>query len=116
MKKLDQLAEFEEFCHEILPALRADLVDDTLSAEDIARKYEKLGEARRITMIATSENESAVISAIKDLRDRVSGKPTETRDVTHKFDHLSDKELDSALEGAHLELQELTGGKTDTDS
>lgn len=106
--KLDALAEFEEFAATVLPILRKDLASG-LSAEELAVKYEALAEARRINMIATSENDSAVISAIKDLRDRVSGKPKEVQEIEHRLGKLPEEQLDSILESELLTLDEMKG-------
>lgn len=108
IKSLDKLAEYEEFVAEVLPALRADLASG-MSAEAIAEKYEALAEARRISMIATSDNESAVMNAIKDLRDRVSGKPKEVQEIEHRLGKLPEEQLDSILESEAITLGEMTG-------
>lgn len=107
-RDLDRLAEFEQFANEILPALRADLASGK-SAEELATKYEALAEARRISMIATSTNESAVMTAIKDLRDRVSGKPKEVQEIEHRLGKLPEEQLDSILESELLTLNEMKG-------
>lgn len=93
---VDDIMEFEEFRSQILPAIRKDLAAG-LSADEIRKKYESVAVAKMITLLATSDNESAVVAVAKDLQDRTSGKAKERKEIEHRLGKLSDKELDAML-------------------
>lgn len=92
----DDISDFEQFREEILPALRADLKAG-LDAESIYRKYQAYAAARGVTIAMTSNDEGKALTAIKDVLDRVGGKATEKREVEHRFNQLSDQELDAVV-------------------
>lgn len=93
---IDDIKAFEEFRQSILPALQKD-IKAGLSNKQLREKYAAIAEARRITLIATSNNESAVNAAIKDLLDRTEGKPVEKKEIAHRLGKLTDAELDAML-------------------
>lgn len=96
IKNIDELAAFEQFKSEILPYLR-DALQKGASAEEIYKKAEALAAARAVTIAATETDASKALSAIKDILDRSGGKPTDKREITHKYKDLSDEELDAML-------------------
>jgi hypothetical protein len=106
-KNLDDLAAFEEFRHTILPVLQKDLASG-MKADDLRKKYEAVAVAKMITMLTRADSDSAAVAAAKDLQDRVSGKPRETKSIEHRLGKLSDQELDAMLlsEASTLEADE----------
>jgi hypothetical protein len=93
-RNLDELARFEEFQTDVLPALRADL-QAGLSAEDIYKKYTALAAARNITIALTDTDSGRALTAIRDILDRSGGKPTERKEVKHRMEAATDAELNS---------------------
>ena len=65
---IDELAEFEKFKEDILPALRADLKNG-LDAESLYTKYQSYAAARGVTIAMTSGDEGKALQAIKDILD-----------------------------------------------
>ncbi|MCK5020956.1 MAG: hypothetical protein KAS32_28335 [Candidatus Peribacteraceae bacterium] len=96
VKLHDQLAAFESFKNEILPALRADLKTG-LDAAAIYDKYQAYAAARGVTIAMTSADEGKSLQAIKDILDRAQGKAVERRETKHQFEELSDEELDAMV-------------------
>jgi hypothetical protein len=93
---LDRLAAFEEFQEEILPTLRGALKEGK-TAEDIYKLVQAHAAARTATIALTERDPAKALSAIKDILDRSGGKPTERREVEHKYSKLKDEELDSLI-------------------
>ena len=102
---IDDLAEFETFQHEILPALRKD-IESGMPYREMERKYLGLAAARKITIALREPDSSKALAAIKDMQDRADGKPTEHRVNTHKFQALPDEELDAVLKSEIAELED----------
>ena len=96
VKKIDKLAEFEEYCHNILPALRKEIAKGS-SAEEIYSKFAHLAAARGVTIAMTEVDSGKALSAIREILDRSSGKAVERHQVQHKFEKLKDEELDALL-------------------
>jgi hypothetical protein len=94
---VDDLAEFESFRDEVLPILRADIVNPDLDAQGMLRKYVKLAAARGINIALTAERQDLALKAIQDIMDRVHGKPTQKNEHEHSFKDLSDDDLDAVL-------------------
>jgi hypothetical protein len=92
----DDLAEFEEFRREILPMLRKD-IEAGMSAEDMYAKYQAHAAARGITIAMTAADEGKALAAVKDILDRSQGRAIERKENVHRFDKLSDEELDAML-------------------
>lgn len=102
---LDDLAEFEEFRDEILPALRKD-IKSGMSHKDMEKKYLGLAAARKITIALREPDSAKALAAIKDMQDRADGKATEHRVSTHKFEALPDNELDAVLKSEIADLED----------
>lgn len=96
VRGLDQLSEFEESRRELLPKL-ARAVKEKKSVEEILAMCDTIAAARLGTIVATETDNSKVLAAIKDLLDRKHGKSTERKEIKHKFENLSEDELDSVL-------------------
>ena len=95
---LDALAEFEAFQDDILPLLRKAIKEGwTREQIDQHPKVQALLAARQITIALKEMDSAKALSAIKDLRDRTQGKPTEKVETTHRMAQLPDEQLDSIL-------------------
>lgn len=95
---LDDLAAFREFKDEVLPFLRAALDKGwTREQIDAHPKIQAMLAARQITIALTDKDSAKAMAAIKDQRDRTQGKPTEKKEIEHKYSKLKDEELDSLL-------------------
>lgn len=95
-RKLDNLAAFEEFEATILPALRKDLKSG-LTAQQILEKYQGHAAAVLASGMFLSGTPADARAAAKELLDRVQGKPTERRELTHKLDRMPEKDIDALL-------------------
>lgn len=102
----DDLKEFEEFRASTLKAIRQD-IKKGLSAAEIRKKYAAILQGRLITDALTTHDEKVAAIIAKDVIDRVEGKATEKREVTHKFKDLKDEELDAILKSEVEELEDM---------
>lgn len=93
---VDDIADYEEFCAEILPALRKDIAAGK-TAQQIYEKYQAIAAARSVAIAMRETDSGKALAAIRDILDRSSGKPTEKKEVTHKLEKLEEKELDALL-------------------
>jgi hypothetical protein len=93
---IDTIADFEEFRLKVLPAIQQD-VKAGLSAEELRKKYHALVQARQITALFLETDHSKAASVAQQLIDRTEGKSVERQETTHKFENLSDAELDAVL-------------------
>ena len=96
VRNIDYLSDFEEFTQEVLPSIRDDIKCGR-SAEEILEKYSAVAAARVATIAVKDPDTGRALAAIKDLLDRVKGRPTEKKEVSHRFDKVQDQELDSML-------------------
>lgn len=101
------LADFETFRNELLPMLRKDVLEG-MAPEAMRKKYEAFTQARQIMEALTNPDARVALAAIDKMQDRVEGKPTEKREVTHKFDNMSDKELDAVLKSEEEDLEAMS--------
>lgn len=99
------LAQFEEY-QTILSSIRKDLKSG-MTEQELARKYAPLAQARVISDMLTSDNVPAALAAAKDILDRVNGKSTEKKEVTHKFKDMSDKELEAVIKSEEEDLADM---------
>ncbi len=104
--KLHQnLADFEDY-QTILATIRKD-IKAGMTQKQLAQKYAPLAQARVISEMLTTDNPTAALAAAKDLLDRVEGKATEKKEVTHRFKEMSDKELNAILESEEADLKDM---------
>ena len=96
LDRIDKLAEFEEFCRNMLPALRQD-IKSNLSPAELFQKYKALAAARMINIAATEEDAGKAISAIKDILDRADGKPKESIGIENRYEKLDEDQIKSLL-------------------
>jgi len=107
---LDELELYEQWKIQVLPELRA-MVLQGVSAKDIYKKFEAHAAARAVSIvIGQTANESQVLAAIKEVSDKASGKPTETKKLEHQFASLSDEQLEAVLQ---TRIQESPPGVID---
>ncbi len=102
------LAAFEEFQGTILPDLQKDLKKGMTPAQ-IREKYVALLQARIITDALRTEDPAKALAVAKDLMDRVEGRATEKKEVTHKFKDMKEEELDAILKSEIEELNDMEG-------
>lgn len=93
---MEEKALFDEFRNTILPGLQRDLLAGK-SADEILQSNEAVAAARLVTIATTEPDAGKALAASKALLERVSGKPTEKRDVTHKYEKLKDEEIDAVV-------------------
>lgn len=110
---LDRLAAFEAFEESIAPALRAKVRAGAKPEEIYALVKAHLA-ARQVTIALTDADPAKALAAIKDIMDRTDGKPTERKEIEHRYSKLKDQELDSLLL-SELEGVELDEGDSDAD-
>lgn len=102
---IDALSDFEAFREEILPALQADLKKGT-PAKDIIEKYQAHAVARLVTTMLREKDATKAMAAAKDLLDRGQGKATEKKEVKHKYENLSDEQIDALLASKFEEVED----------
>jgi chromatin segregation and condensation protein Rec8/ScpA/Scc1 (kleisin family) len=96
IRGLDQLAEFERFQQEVSPALRED-IRKGLAAGEIYQKYASIAAARGVTIAMTERDTSKAIRAVQDILDRTAGRAVQKVEAKHKFDELTEEQLDALL-------------------
>lgn len=104
-KLIDDLAEFESFKNSILPALRKDL-GAGMTAQEIVKKYAAIAAARTVTIAAMEVDSGKALSAAKDIIDRAEGKAKEQVVHTHRYEELTDDELDAQVLSRAEEMAE----------
>jgi hypothetical protein len=93
----DDLRLIEQIKAEISPLLQEDLKNKDLSPEQMLEKYQKYAAARIGHIVANEPDSGKALAAAKDLLDRTLGKPKERQVVTHKYEDLTDDELDALV-------------------
>lgn len=106
---LDELAEFEEFKDQVLPAIRKDLAAG-LTESQILEKYKALAAAAVVTITTKIDQPAVALAAAKDILDRTRGKAKESKDVTHRFSQMPEKEIDAILASELGALELLEAG------
>lgn len=96
IEAIDDLAEFDQFKAEVLPAIRKQLAAGA-STKDILSTARSVAVAR-LAMIAVHEGDSkTALQAIKELLERTDGKVSEKKEITHQLANMKDEELDALL-------------------
>jgi len=103
----EQLAQFEDFKATILPALQQDLQDPDITPAKLREKYAAILQARLITDALSTKDEGKAATIIKDVLDRTEGKAVEKKEYTHRFENMTDHELESVLQSELNELQDM---------
>lgn len=96
IRNLDDLDLLERFKKELLPALQA-AVKAGKSAEEIFRLSEPMLAAKLVTEALRSSDVSKVTNAIKNMIDRSAGPVTAKEEVQHKFENLSEEQINAIL-------------------
>jgi hypothetical protein len=115
IRGLDQLAAFDEFVATISPELRKDLQSGA-SAEDIYLKYTAYAAARGVSIAMTERDTSKALKAIQDILDRTKGKAVQRVEAKHKFEDLSEDQLDALLQSRLKDVIEVEVGPDDEES
>ena len=100
-REAEKLAAYEKWKIEMLPAIQRDLKAG-IPANEILHKYKAIAAARKV-MALVSENEDTAIRAAQQILDRVEGKAKEKVEHTHKYESLSDEELEAKLRSLEAE-------------
>lgn len=104
-RKLDELAEFEQFKADVLPKLR-DFIKKGKSAEEIYSWSQSYLAARAVSIGLSSKDEKAALTAIKEVLDRGVGKPADKVEITKRYEKLSDEQLEALLQSQEAELDD----------
>lgn len=99
------LAQFDDY-QTILATIRKD-IKNGLTPKQLREKYAPLAQARVISDMLTNENAGMALAAAKDMLDRIEGKATEKKEVSHRFSDVSDKELDAILKSEEDDLKDM---------
>lgn len=103
---IKNLAAFEDFNSRILPALQAD-IKNGMTPKELREKYLSIVTGRVITDALMTDDAGKAAAIARDLADRVEGKATEKKEVTHKFADMKDEELDAILKSEIDELEDM---------
>jgi len=95
--EMDRLAKFEEYDALMLDGLHKDIINPDITVEQMYQKYSKYAAGRGISIALTEKDVKAALTALRDVQDRAQGKPTEKKEVEHRFAALTDNELDAKL-------------------
>jgi hypothetical protein len=106
-RSLDTLAELEALEEQVMPTLRK-AVSEGWTAEQILSnpKIAAMMAARQVTIALTDKDNSKALSAIVDAQNRIMGKPTERKEIAHKYAKLKDEQLDSLLMSEFADLED----------
>lgn len=103
---LDDVAEFEEFRASTLKAIRKD-IKNGMDAKKLREKWAAIIQGKLITDALTTDDVAKAATIGKDLLDRVEGKATEKKEVTHRLSGLNEKELDAVLQSEVQDLEDM---------
>lgn len=92
----DDLSLLEQIKLEILPKIQKDLAQG-ISAEEILKKYQAYAAGRLVTNMVMDTDSGKSTAAAKEVLDRTMGKAVERRETTHRYEELSDQELDALV-------------------
>lgn len=98
--KIDRYERLKEIEESFLPSIREDLRNG-MKAEDILKKYKPHAAAALVTSLTDPKN---AIAAADKILDRVDGKPVAKQETTHRFEKLTDTELEALLTSRFNEL------------
>jgi hypothetical protein len=90
---VDDLDLLETIKANVLPQIQIDLKKG-LTAKQILEKYQAYAAAVTVTNMTDPRNS---VASAKEILDRTVGKPSEKKEVTHKYGALTDDELDALL-------------------
>lgn len=93
---LDDIALFQDLQKTLIPELRKAIAagKDTKTILEIG----KAAALARLVSLATLDTDSkTALSAIKEMLDRLEGKSTEKKEISHRLAKLADEEVDALL-------------------
>ena len=105
VKRLDALAQFEEFEDTILPKLRA-AIKAGKKAEDIYDMVTAAAAGKIATLAITEKDSAKALALCKEILDRSGGKARERVDITSRYEKMTDEELDRQLLAQEEQLYE----------
>jgi len=106
LNTLDRYELFKGMEENLLKGVRQDIAKG-LTADQIYEKYEHLAAACAVTLLARSDSPKELIPVIREIRDRVSGRAVEKKEVRHKFDSLTDDELKALVASEMTENSDI---------
>lgn len=99
------LSLFQEW-YDTLPEELRSLMLKGATAKEILKKYEAHSASRLVAIALTEKDSGKALAAVKEIQDRVSGRPTEHKKIEHKMAELSDDQLDALL---LTEMEDMDG-------
>ena len=93
---IDQLAQFDDFKHTILPALIGH-VKKGKTAPELRKIALSVIQAKQISNAIKAEKITDSIAACKDILDREEGRAIERKAIMHKHQDLPDDQLDALI-------------------
>jgi hypothetical protein len=111
-KHLEDFLEFDEFRNTIPKEVRRQILAGR-SADEIMKHHAPLAAGRIVAIAATSEDPKMALAASKDIIDRSQGRATERKEITHRYEDLSDEELNSILMSEVEDIKEIEGKPAD---
>jgi hypothetical protein len=104
VRALDELSEYEEFKAGILPKLRK-MIREGKTAQEIYAFSQSVLAARAVTIGMQSVDEKTALTAIKEILDRGTGRPSESITITSRYEKLSDDALDNMIKQSEAQLE-----------
>lgn len=93
---LDELAMFEEYRATMLPQLR-DQIEKGAPTKEILGTAKAAAVARLASLAVLEQDSKVALSAIKELLDRLEGRVTDKKEITHQMQNLKNEELDALV-------------------
>ena len=112
--KMAQLAMFEDLMQGIIPELQEALVKG-ITPKELAKKYEAYAMARAISIAMTETDSGKALAAAKEIQDRASGRPTETKKIQHEMQDLPEEQLDAILRSEVQGLNKIMNSADEED-
>lgn len=103
---IDDLALFEDLQKSLIPELRK-AINAGKDTKDILQIGKAAALARLVSLATMNADDKTALSAVKELLDRLEGKVTEKKELTHKLAKLEESEVDALL---LTSLSEVDGG------
>lgn len=105
-RSLDTLAQLEELEAQIMPTLRTAIAEGWTAEQILSNpKIAAMMAARQVTIALTAGDPSKALSAITDAQNRVMGKPTERKEIAHRYAKLKPEQVDALLLSEFADLE-----------
>lgn len=102
---LENLSEFQAFLKDVPMELRKAILNGD-SPDALYQKFSHIAAVRAIQIAFSEPDSGKALAAAKEILDRSQGRATEKKEVRHKFDHMSEEELDAILVSEETQLLE----------